>query len=77
MFLAGGVQLTRSRLADFHRRIEMAFFVAPGAAMSRATLDDIDIEQEIGQLASETPKPERVAHPIVLMARAYGFDDRR
>ena len=44
--------------------------------VSECPLAGIHIEQEIGQLASETPKPERVAHPIVLMARAYGFDDR-
>ena len=45
--------------------------------VSECPLAGIHIEQEIGQLASETPKPERVGHPIVLMARAYGFDDRR
>ena len=37
--------------------------------VSECPLAGIHIEQEIGQLASETPRPERVAHPIVLMAR--------
>jgi glycerol-3-phosphate dehydrogenase subunit C len=41
--------------------------------VSECPLAGLHIEQEIETLGSEKPKPERVGHPIVLMARAYGF----
>jgi len=40
--------------------------------VSECPLAGIHIEQGIEQLGGETPKPERVGHPIVLMAKAYG-----
>ncbi|MGD9544579.1 MAG: heterodisulfide reductase-related iron-sulfur binding cluster [Methylocystis sp.] len=40
--------------------------------VSECPLAGLHIEQEIETLSGETPKPERVGHPIVLMARAYG-----
>ncbi|MGJ0453870.1 MAG: heterodisulfide reductase-related iron-sulfur binding cluster [Methylocystis sp.] len=40
--------------------------------VSECPLAGLHIEQEIETLGGETPKPERVGHPIVLMARAYG-----
>ena len=41
--------------------------------VSECPLAGLHIEQEIETLGGETPKPERVGHPIVLMARAYGL----
>jgi len=41
--------------------------------VSECPLAGLHIEQEIETLGGETPKPERVGHPIVLMARAYGM----
>jgi glycerol-3-phosphate dehydrogenase subunit C len=41
--------------------------------VSECPLAGLHIEQEIETLGGETPKPERVGHPIVLMARAYGI----
>jgi glycerol-3-phosphate dehydrogenase subunit C len=40
--------------------------------VSECPLAGLHLEQGIEGLAGETPKPERVGHPIVLMARAYG-----
>lgn len=40
--------------------------------VSECPLAGIHIEQGIETLAGDKPKPERVTHPIVLMARAYG-----
>ena len=40
--------------------------------VSECPLAGIHIEQGIETLADDKPKPERVSHPIVLMARAYG-----
>jgi glycerol-3-phosphate dehydrogenase subunit C len=40
--------------------------------VSECPLAGIHIEQGIEQLGGDKPKPERVGHPIVLMARAYG-----
>jgi glycerol-3-phosphate dehydrogenase subunit C len=40
--------------------------------VSECPLAGIHLEQGIEQLAGDAPKPERVGHPIVLMARAYG-----
>ncbi len=40
--------------------------------VSECPLAGIHIEQGIETLAGDQPKPERVSHPIVLMARAYG-----
>lgn len=42
--------------------------------VSECPLAGIHIEQGIGRIAGDEPKPERVSHPIVLMARAYGVD---
>ncbi|MBM3576415.1 MAG: glycerol-3-phosphate dehydrogenase [Alphaproteobacteria bacterium] len=41
--------------------------------VSECPLAGLHIEQEIETLGGETPKPERVGHPIVLIARAYGI----
>ena len=41
--------------------------------VSECPLAGLHVEQEIETLGGETPKPERVGHPIVLMARAYGI----
>lgn len=41
--------------------------------VSECPLAGIHIEQEIETLGVDAPKPERVGHPIVLMARAYGL----
>ncbi|MFO1124899.1 MAG: heterodisulfide reductase-related iron-sulfur binding cluster [Methylocystis sp.] len=41
--------------------------------VSECPLAGLHVEQEIETLGGETPKPERVGHPIVLMARAYGL----
>jgi glycerol-3-phosphate dehydrogenase subunit C len=41
--------------------------------VSECPLAGLHVEQEIEILGGETPKPERVGHPIVLMARAYGI----
>ena len=41
--------------------------------VSECPLAGLHIEQEIETLGGETPRPERVGHPIVLMARAYGL----
>ncbi|MBI5312632.1 MAG: glycerol-3-phosphate dehydrogenase [Methylocystis sp.] len=41
--------------------------------VSECPLAGLHIEQEIETLGGETPRPERVGHPIVLMARAYGM----
>jgi len=41
--------------------------------VSECPLAGIHIEQGIAGLAGDAPKPERIAHPIVLMARAYGI----
>jgi glycerol-3-phosphate dehydrogenase subunit C len=41
--------------------------------VSECPLAGLHIEQEIETLGGETPTPERVGHPIVLMARAYGI----
>lgn len=41
--------------------------------VSECPLAGLHVEQEIEMLGGETPKPERVGHPIVLMARAYGI----
>jgi len=43
--------------------------------VSECPLAGLHIEQEIETLGGETPKPERVGHPIVLMARAYGLSN--
>ncbi len=40
--------------------------------VSECPLAGIHLEQGIEALAGDAPKPERVGHPIVLMARAYG-----
>ncbi|MEK4033824.1 hypothetical protein WOA01_12930 [Methylocystis sp. IM2] len=40
--------------------------------VSECPLAGIHLEQGIARLAGDAPKPERVGHPIVLMARAYG-----
>ncbi|WP_036282150.1 heterodisulfide reductase-related iron-sulfur binding cluster [Methylocystis sp. ATCC 49242] len=40
--------------------------------VSECPLAGIHIEQGIGALGGDAPKPERISHPIVLMARAYG-----
>jgi glycerol-3-phosphate dehydrogenase subunit C len=40
--------------------------------VSECPLAGIHIEQGIETLAGDKPKHERVSHPIVLMARAYG-----
>jgi glycerol-3-phosphate dehydrogenase subunit C len=40
--------------------------------VSECPLAGIHIEQGIEALGGDKPKPERVSHPIVLMARAYG-----
>ena len=40
--------------------------------VSECPLAGLHVEQEIETLAADAPKPERVGHPIVLMARAYG-----
>ena len=41
--------------------------------VSECPLAGIHLEQGIAALGAEAPKPERVGHPIVLMARAYGL----
>ena len=41
--------------------------------VSECPLAGIHIEQEINSLEGSVNKPQRVAHPIVLMARAYGL----
>lgn len=41
--------------------------------VSECPLAGIHIEQEINSLGGVANKPQRVAHPIVLMARAYGL----
>ncbi|TLG79157.1 heterodisulfide reductase-related iron-sulfur binding cluster [Methylocystis sp. B8] len=41
--------------------------------VSECPLAGLHVEQEIETLGGETPKPERIGHPIVLMARAYGI----
>lgn len=41
--------------------------------VSECPLAGIHIEQEINSLDGDANKPQRVAHPIVLMARAYGL----
>ncbi|RNJ50003.1 (Fe-S)-binding protein [Methylocystis hirsuta] len=41
--------------------------------VSECPLAGLHIEQVIEALGGETPRPERVGHPIVLMARAYGM----
>jgi glycerol-3-phosphate dehydrogenase subunit C len=41
--------------------------------VSECPLAGIHLEQGIEALGGETPKPERVGHPVVLMARAYGI----
>lgn len=43
--------------------------------VSECPLAGIHLEQGIAALGAEAPKPERVGHPIVLMARAYGVAD--
>jgi glycerol-3-phosphate dehydrogenase subunit C len=43
--------------------------------VSECPLAGLHLEQGIEQLAGDGPKPERVGHPIVLMARAYGLKD--
>ena len=43
--------------------------------VSECPLAGLHIEQEIETLGGETPRPERVGHPIVLMARAYGLSN--
>ncbi|MBM3551187.1 MAG: glycerol-3-phosphate dehydrogenase [Alphaproteobacteria bacterium] len=43
--------------------------------VSECPLAGLHVEQEIEALGGETPKPERVGHPIVLMARAYGLSN--
>ncbi|MBG0797671.1 glycerol-3-phosphate dehydrogenase [Methylocystis sp. L43] len=43
--------------------------------VSECPLAGLHIEQEIETLGGESPKPERVGHPIVLMARAYGLSN--
>ncbi|QGM98637.1 heterodisulfide reductase-related iron-sulfur binding cluster [Methylocystis parvus] len=45
--------------------------------VSECPLAGIHIEQGIESLAGDAPKPERVGHPIVLMARAYGLASER
>ncbi|MGD9657448.1 MAG: heterodisulfide reductase-related iron-sulfur binding cluster [Methylocystis sp.] len=44
--------------------------------VSECPLAGLHVEQEIETLGGETPKPERVGHPIVLMARAYEKGNR-
>jgi glycerol-3-phosphate dehydrogenase subunit C len=41
--------------------------------VSECPLAGIHIEQEINSLDGDANKPQRAAHPIVLMARAYGL----
>jgi glycerol-3-phosphate dehydrogenase subunit C len=45
--------------------------------VSECPLAGLHVEQEIETLGGETPKPERVGHPIVLMARAYEMGGRQ
>jgi glycerol-3-phosphate dehydrogenase subunit C len=45
--------------------------------VSECPLAGIHIEQGIESLAGDAPRPERVGHPIVLMARAYGIPSPR
>jgi glycerol-3-phosphate dehydrogenase subunit C len=40
--------------------------------VSECPLAGVHLAQGIEALAGDAPKPERVGHPIVLMARAYG-----
>lgn len=42
--------------------------------VSECPLAGLHIEQEIELLGAEAPPPERVGHPIVLMARAYALE---
>ncbi|MBM3563810.1 MAG: glycerol-3-phosphate dehydrogenase [Alphaproteobacteria bacterium] len=45
--------------------------------VSECPLAGLHVEQEIETLGGETPQPERVGHPIVLMARAYQNGSRQ
>ncbi len=44
--------------------------------VSECPLAGIHIEQGVEAVAGDAPKPERVGHPIVLMARAYGLANK-
>ena len=42
--------------------------------VSECPLAGLHLEQGIDEMAGEAPKLDRVGHPIVLLARAYGFE---